>query len=151
MRSARSSRTCSEPTIARIVASVAGESAEGSIRTFSSATGGRACSPTPTVSARNSSACAGSPGGCSGSPQPHQRMRGAPISATDSLQAIEPLVERRLSRAADHEAAKAREEAGQLLLEFDRHARAAVDGLETDARARFTQHARKRRALELLL
>ena len=82
-------------------------------RTRSSATGGRGRAASPTVSRRKPSACAGSAGAWRGSPQPHQRIAGGPLawraaSATDPLEPVERLVERRRGGAAHQRAAEAR-------------------------------------------
>src|SRR6202043_1066350 len=98
-----SSRSPPGPLIARRASIALSPSEVGGSRTFSSATGGRGRSETPTVPARKLSACGGRPAGWAGSPHPHQRiLGGSSSSATDALQPVERLLERGGGRAAHH-------------------------------------------------
>ena len=81
-----------------------------------------------------------------------RRRRAARASATDPLQPVERLLERRGRGAADHEAAEAREEAAEVLVAA-RASRSwrAGERLEAHARLGRAEQALERRTLELLL
>src|SRR3954453_13993952 len=106
--------------------------------------GGCGTSARPTRARKSSSAPSGSPGGTwAGSPQPNQRIS---LRAMQRLQPVERAVERPARRAPRHEAAELRQPA-QLLLLFERHARArAAPAFEPDLGLRPLKDAFERRA-----